>query len=125
MVRDVALAASGLLNPKVGGPSVFPPLPAFLFQPPVSYGPKVWPEATGAGPLPPGAVHVPLPLGARTRRCRRSTPPTATSPASAAARSNTPLQALTTLNEPVFLECAAALGVEGAGRGRQDRRANG
>ena len=27
IVRDAALAASGLLNPKVGGPSVFPPLP--------------------------------------------------------------------------------------------------
>ena len=41
------LAASGLLNPKVGGPSVFPPAPAFLFQPPASYGPFTWIEATG------------------------------------------------------------------------------
>ena len=47
MVRDIALAASGLLDPKIGGPSVCPPAPAFLFQPPTSYGPKVWNEATG------------------------------------------------------------------------------
>ncbi len=48
IVRDIALAASGLLNPRVGGPSVFPPAPAFLFLPPASYGPKIWNEATGA-----------------------------------------------------------------------------
>ena len=47
IVRDVALAASGLLNPKIGGPSVFPPAPEFLFQPPASYGPKTWIVDTG------------------------------------------------------------------------------
>src|SRR6185436_19116764 len=47
IVRDIALAASGLLNPAVGGPSVYPPAPDFLFQPPVSYGPKIWNEAKG------------------------------------------------------------------------------
>src|SRR5205823_11917592 len=31
IVRDIALAASGLLNPKVGGPSVYAPAPEFLF----------------------------------------------------------------------------------------------
>ena len=49
VVRDVALAASGLLDPAVGGPSVHPPAPAFLFVPPASYGPKVWKEDTGSG----------------------------------------------------------------------------
>ncbi len=47
VVRDVALAASGLLNPTVGGPSVFPPAPEFLFKPPASYGPKTWNVDTG------------------------------------------------------------------------------
>ena len=47
-VRDVALAASGLLDPELGGPSVCPPAPEFLFLPPASYGPKPWPLATGA-----------------------------------------------------------------------------
>ncbi|HTF65800.1 MAG TPA: DUF1553 domain-containing protein [Edaphobacter sp.] len=30
VVRDITLAASGLLNPAVGGASVYPPAPAFL-----------------------------------------------------------------------------------------------
>src|SRR5207302_7423009 len=47
VVRDVALAASGLLNPRIGGPSVYPDAPAFLFVPPASYGPKVWKPETG------------------------------------------------------------------------------
>ena len=47
IVRDITLAASGLLNPKVGGPSVYPPAPAFLFVPPSSYGPKVWNKSEG------------------------------------------------------------------------------
>jgi len=42
LVRDIALAASGLLNNAIGGPSVYPPAPEFLFQPPASYGPKQW-----------------------------------------------------------------------------------
>src|SRR5262249_18391782 len=46
-VRDIALAASGLLNDKVGGPSVYPPAPDFLFLPPASYGPKNWYEDKG------------------------------------------------------------------------------
>ena len=47
LVRDIALASSGLLDPKIGGPSVSPPVPMFLFQPPASYGPKVWNESNG------------------------------------------------------------------------------
>ncbi|MDQ3650713.1 MAG: PSD1 and planctomycete cytochrome C domain-containing protein [Acidobacteriota bacterium] len=107
-VRDIALAASGLLNPRVGGPSVFPPAPDFLFQPPVSYGPKIWDEAKGDD---------------RYRRALytfryRSVPypmlqifdaPNGDVSCVRRARSNTPLQALTTLNEPLFLETARAL----------------
>ena len=33
VIRDSALVASGLLNPAVGGPSVFPPLPAGMAEP--------------------------------------------------------------------------------------------
>ena len=46
-VRDIALSASGLLNTRIGGPSVFPPLPEFMILPPVSYGPKIWKTDTG------------------------------------------------------------------------------
>jgi len=48
IVRDIALSASGLLNPKIGGPAIFSPAPDFLFQPPASYAPFPWKEETGA-----------------------------------------------------------------------------
>ena len=108
IVRDIALAVSGLLNAKVGGPSVYPPAPEFLFQPPVSYGPKNWKEEKG---------------GDRFRRALytfryRSVPypvlqnfdaPNGDISCVRRSRSNTPLQALTTLNEPLFQEAARAL----------------
>jgi mono/diheme cytochrome c family protein len=110
IVRDISLEASGLLNPKVGGPSLFSPAPAFLFQPPASYGPFNWIEVQGND---------------RYRRAlytfrRRSTPypvftnfdvPNGDSSCVRRARSNTPLQALTTLNESVFMDCARGLAV--------------
>ena len=108
IVRDVALAASGLLDRSVGGASVFPPAPEFLFLPPASYGPKTWATSEGS---------------AQFRRAMytfryRSVPYPALQAFDAPngdfacvrrSRSNTPLQALTSLNEPVFLECARAL----------------
>jgi mono/diheme cytochrome c family protein len=108
IVRDIALSASGLLNEKVGGRSVMPPAPAFLFQPPTSYAPFPWVDETGPE---------------KYRRAlytfrRRSTPhpalqtfdvPNGDSSCVRRQRSNSPLQALTSLNEPVFVECAQAL----------------
>ncbi len=108
IVRDIALEASGLLNHELGGPSVHPPAPDFLFQPPASYGPKPWDEDTGPD---------------RYRRALytfrfRSVPypaleafdaPNGDASCVRRSRSNTPLQALVTLNEPLFLECARAL----------------
>jgi len=107
-VRDVALAASGLLTDKLGGPPVYPPAPEFLFLPPASYGPKVWKAEQGPD---------------RYRRSLytfrfRSVPypvlttfdaPTGEVACVRRTRSNTPLQALATLNEPLFVECAQAL----------------
>ncbi|MBX3443749.1 MAG: PSD1 domain-containing protein [Planctomyces sp.] len=108
IVRDVFLASAGLLNRELGGPSVYPPLPEFMLQPPVSYGPKTWPEDTGPN---------------RYRRALytfrfRSIPypvlqtfdaPNGDFACVRRPRSNTPLQALMTLNEPIFLEAAQAL----------------
>ncbi len=108
IVRDIALAASGLLTPEIGGPSVYPPAPDFLFQPPTSYGPKIWNEETGPQRYRRALYtfryrSVPYPVltnfdtpNGDTACVRRS-------------RSNTPLQALTTLNEPLFYEAAQAL----------------
>jgi hypothetical protein len=47
IVRDISLAVSGLLNPKIGGKSIMPPAPAFVFQPPASYAPVPWIDETG------------------------------------------------------------------------------
>ncbi len=110
VVRDIGLAASGLLNRQIGGPSVYPPAPDFLFKPPSSYGLKNWHLDRGAD---------------RYRRAMytfryRSVPypvlqnfdaPNGEVACARRPRSNTPLQALTTLNEPLFLECARALAV--------------
>jgi hypothetical protein len=118
-VRDIALASSGLLNSKVGGPSVMPPAPSFLFQPPASYGPKVWDEETGSD---------------RYRRAiytfrYRSLPypvlqtfdaPNGDFSCVQRLRSNTPLQALASLNEVLFLEAAQALARRAIEHGKTD-----
>jgi hypothetical protein len=108
MVRDLALAAGGLLDARLGGPPAFPPQPAGVFDPPNSRE-APWPAA-GAGdrhrralytfwrrtaPYPPAALFdAPSRQVCSVRR----------------ARSNTPLQALVTLNDPAFWEAAQALG---------------
>lgn len=122
IVRDIALAASGLLHDEVGGPSVFPPAPRFLFDPPASYGPKLWDVTTG---------------DERHRRALytfryRSIPypalqvfdaPTGDFSCVRRTRSNTPLQALTGLNETLFMESAQALAkVSLAAKGADEER---
>ncbi len=107
VVRDIALRTSGLLTEKIGGPSVYPPVPESLFASsfiPVDF----WKTATGAE---------------RYRRSlyvfrRRSMPdpmlssfdaPNGDVACAARPRSNTPLAALASLNETVFVEAAQAL----------------
>jgi len=106
VVRDVFLAASGLLNRRIGGPSIHPPLPAFV----LAFGRnKTWPETKGPEKYRRGMyIHlrrnVPYPMLATFDA----------SDASVAClrreRSNSPLQALTLLNDPVFFECHEHLG---------------
>jgi hypothetical protein len=116
MVRDIALAASGLLNPKIGGPSVHPPAPDFLFTPPASYGPKTWNEDQGNDRYRRALYtfryrSVPYPM------LQAFDAPNGDFSCVRRACSNTPLQALTTLNEPVFMECARALALRTAREG--------
>jgi mono/diheme cytochrome c family protein len=107
-VRDIGLAASGLLDPKIGGPSVFPPSPEFLYQPPASYGPKIWKEDKGEDRYRRALYtfryrSVPFPM------LQNFDAPNGDISCVRRTRSNTPLQALTALNEPLFIEAARAL----------------
>jgi len=108
VVRDLNLAVSGLLNPRIGGPSVRPPLPAGVAD--LGYAGSVrWPESIGADKYRRGMYiffqrTVPYPMlmafdspDSNVACVRRE-------------RSNTPLQALTLLNDPVFFEAAQAFG---------------
>ena len=111
IVRDIALSASGLLNPEIGGKSVYPPAPGFLFLPPASYGPKVW-EVDNSFERYRRALYtfrfrsVPYPA------LQVFDAPNGESSCVRRSRSNTPLQALTTLNEPLFVESAQALALK-------------
>ncbi len=81
---------------------------ASCLQPPVSYGPKIWPEDKGPNRYRRGLYtfryrSVPYPM------LQTFDAPNGDASCVRRARSNTPLQALMTLNEPVFLDCARAL----------------
>ena len=56
MMRDMVLAASGLLSPKIGGPSVFPPQPPGVWDMP--YNDDSGRREPGRGPLPSRHLHV-------------------------------------------------------------------
>jgi hypothetical protein len=119
IVRDIALAASGLLNPTLGGRSVMPPAPSFLFQPPASYGPKIWNEETGSDRYRRGIYtfrfrSVPYPV------FQTFDAPNGDFSCVRRLRSNTPLQALTALNETIFMECAQALAARSLEHGKTD-----
>jgi len=106
IVRDAALSASGLLDPRIGGPSVRPPQPDGVYA--FTQVKKNWQAATG---------------GDRFRRALytvfyRSAPyplfttfdaPDFQTVCTRRPRSDTPLQALTLANDPAFMEIAQGL----------------
>lgn len=106
VVRDVALSASGLLSPKIGGPPVYPPIPdGVMGQGQVK---RVWAVSKGADKYRRGMY---------TFIYRASPPPSLSvfdapegfSSCTRRIRSNTPLQALTLMNDSGFFEFATAL----------------
>jgi hypothetical protein len=108
IVRDIALSVSGLINPTLGGRAVYPPAPEFLFQPPASYGPKTWRVETGPDRYRRSLYtfrfrSIPYPV------LQAFDAPNGDASCVRRLRSNTPLQALTSLNEPQFVEAAQAL----------------
>jgi hypothetical protein len=106
LIRDEALAASGLLSKKMFGPSVMPPQPVGLWK--SAYSGAKWVTATGED---------------RYRRgiytyIKRTAPYPAMTTFDAPSReictvrrvtTNTPLQALVTLNDETFVEMARSL----------------
>ena len=124
MLRDVALSAGGLLSAKIGGPSVFPPQPEGIWDNP--YSDEKWVASAGED---------------RYRRSlytfiRRTSPYPSLMAFDATSRelctvrrvrTNTPLQALTLLNDDAFFEAARALAdrmtARGRGRGARPRDA--
>ena len=105
-VRDIALAASGLLSPKIGGPSVFPDQPEGVWNQPYS-GVK-WVESSGEDRLRRG-VYTFIRRTSAYPSLLTFDAPSREFCTVRRVRTNTPLQALTTLNDPVFFEAARAL----------------
>lgn len=119
-VRDMSLAAAGLLSGKMGGPGVKPPQPLRVIM--EAFDNKTWEPSDGedryrrgiytfvirTAPYAQGAIFdAPNPSRVCTRR----------------ERSNTPLQALTLLNDAVFFEAAQSLAARliAAGGSRDER----
>jgi hypothetical protein len=106
IIRDLALSAGGLLDRKLGGPSVRPPQPEGVYA--FTQQAKKWETSTGSDRYRRGLYtffyrSAPYPLFGtfdapdfQTTCTRRS-------------RSNTPLQSLALANDPVFLECSRGL----------------
>ena len=108
LLRDSALTISGLLSEKMGGPSVFPPQPPGVTSE-GTYGPLQWQASAGEDRYRRGLYT----FSKRTAPYAMFTTFDAPSGEACVARrevSNTPLQALTLLNDMVFVETAQALG---------------
>jgi hypothetical protein len=106
IIRDSALAASGLLTDTVGGPSVYPPIPDGAMS--VTQVSGAWPTATGPDRYRRG-LYTFFRRSAAYPGLAVFDAPDATSACTRRTRSNTPLQALTTLNDETFLEFAEGL----------------
>lgn len=119
-IRDAALSAAGLLNDSIGGPSVRPPQPKGIAE--LGYAGSVkWNDDDGPSRYRRGLyIHF-----------QRTTPypmlmnfdaPDSNVSCSRRRRSNSPLQALNLLNDPVFFEAAQGLALRLAEHPDQARR---
>jgi len=105
-VRDIHLVASGLFEPKIGGPGVHPPLPDFV----AAVGRSVkWPESKGPDRYRRG-MYIFLKRTVLYPMLTAFDAPDTSAACSRRDKTNTPMQALTLLNDPVFYECAETLG---------------
>lgn len=106
IVRDCALSASGLLSKKIGGPSVFPPQPAGVYA--FTQVKREWKVSTGEDRFRRG-LYTFLQRSAPYPSLIVFDAPDGTSACTRRVRSNTPLQALTLLNDKAYLELARGL----------------
>lgn len=107
IVRDVALSVSGKLNPKIGGPSVFPPQPEGVYA--FTQNSKVWRTATGDARYRRG-IYTMFYRSAPYPTLSTFDTPDFQAVCTRRQRSNTPLQALTLANDAAMVELADALG---------------
>ncbi len=106
IIRDAALSASGLLTDKLGGPSVYPPIPEGAMS--VTQVAGAWPVATGPDRYRRG-VYTFFRRSAGFPGLTVFDAPDASATCTRRVRSDTPLQALTTLNDEAFTELAEGL----------------
>ncbi|MBM3840824.1 MAG: DUF1553 domain-containing protein [Verrucomicrobia bacterium] len=111
-IRDLAMSVSGLLHPQIGGPSVFPFQPPGLWEQVAFEGTRTWEQNLSKGTN-------------NYRRglyvyWRRSIPyasfvtfdaPSRETCTVRRPRTNTPLQALAVMNDPVYVEAARSFGL--------------
>lgn len=107
-VRDAALQASGLLYPAIGGESIRPPQPESVSK--LTYGSAKWEENQGRERYRRGLYIHYQRTSPYPQLVNFDAPDTNVS-AAQRRRSNTPLQALNLLNDPVFFEAAQTLAV--------------
>jgi len=106
-VRDLSLAVSGLLSEKIGGPSVFPPLAAGVAE--LSYANNFkWETSSGEDRYRRGMYTFFKRTSPHPTLINFDCPDSNTTNLSRET-SNTPLQALATLNNEVFTEAAQAM----------------
>jgi hypothetical protein len=107
VIRDSALKAAGVLSPKMGGPGVYPPQPASVTSE-GTYGKVEWKTSEGED-------HYRRSLYTFTKRtapfamATTFDAPTGESCLAKREVSNSPLQALTLLNDQMFVEAAQAM----------------
>ena len=102
-IRDVALAASGLLTRKVGGPSVYPPQPEGVYR--FTQVKQTWNSSEGTDRFRRG-MYTYLWRSSPYPFLKTFDAPDATVTCTRRPRSNTPLQALTLANDVAFFEIA-------------------
>jgi hypothetical protein len=106
MVRDMVLAASGLLSRKIGGPSVFPPQPEGIWD--IPYSSEKWTPSEGEDRYRRG-IYVFIRRSAAYPSFMTFDATSREHTTVRRVRTNTPLQALTALNDEAYFEAARAL----------------